>query len=115
MAESHVLLAKEPYGGAFCLGKYGQQHIGSGNLLAAGPLDVGRRLRVLEETSRGIRTTAEHERAAKILRRSLSRKLRRRARPAACRRCRSARCPNAKPKFRYFEKLDGTKVEVPVG
>src|SRR5215510_10922143 len=38
----HVLLAKEPYGGAFCLGEYGHQHIGSGNLVAAaGPLDVG--------------------------------------------------------------------------
>src|SRR5262245_52167197 len=37
----HVLRAKEPYGGAFCLGEHGQQHIGSGNLLAAGPLDVG--------------------------------------------------------------------------
>jgi hypothetical protein len=37
----HVMLAKEPYGGAFCLGECGQQHIGSGNLLAAGPLDVG--------------------------------------------------------------------------
>src|SRR5262245_47121502 len=37
----HVLLAKEPYGGAFCLGEYGHEHIGPGNLLAAGPLDVG--------------------------------------------------------------------------
>src|SRR5215510_6894891 len=37
----HVLLAKERYGGAFCLGEYGQQHIESGNLVAAGPLNVG--------------------------------------------------------------------------
>jgi hypothetical protein len=37
----HVLLAKQPYGGALCLGEHGHQHAGSGNLLAAGPLDVG--------------------------------------------------------------------------
>src|SRR5262245_6964655 len=37
----HVLLAKEPYGGAFCLGEYGHQHIGPVNLRAAGPLDLG--------------------------------------------------------------------------
>src|SRR5215510_16049938 len=37
----HVLLAKEPYGGALCLSENGHQHIGSSNLLAAGPLDVG--------------------------------------------------------------------------
>jgi hypothetical protein len=36
----HVLLAKESYSGAFCLGENGHQHIGSGNLLAGGPLDV---------------------------------------------------------------------------
>src|SRR5262245_61979762 len=38
----HVLLAKEPYGGAFCLGEHGHQHIRAGNLLAAGRLDVDR-------------------------------------------------------------------------
>src|SRR5262249_25526413 len=41
--KGHVPLAKEPYGGAFCLGEHGHQHIGPGNLLTAGRLDMDHR------------------------------------------------------------------------
>ena len=48
--------------------------------------NASRRLRVLEEASRGILTTPEHEQAAKILRGSVIEKIEKRGGPAGCQR-----------------------------
>lgn len=77
--------------------------------------NASRRLRVLEEASRGIRTTPEHERAAKILRGSVIEKIEKHganSRVATVWYRLDVREP--KPKFRYEPLPNGSVREVAV-
>jgi hypothetical protein len=78
--------------------------------------NASRRLRVLEEASRGIWTTPEHERAAKILRGSVIEKIEKKSA--------TSRVPTVwyrldlrmpQPKFRYQQLPNGSVREIACG
>ena len=78
--------------------------------------NASRRLRVLEEASRGILTTPEHERAAKILKGSIIQKIEKKganSRVAMVWYRLDVREP--KPKFRYEQLPNGGVREISVG